>query len=273
MERKSKQGFVLSATLHGAVVALGLILPMIDLSDRDREKEFTLVPMPPLSGPTGGGTEDAPLTERTFDFTGPEQPPEPTPPKKKPPAPTPKEVTPPKPAPVKTPPPKPPVAKTPPKPAPKPKSELSYQDFIKQHGPPKTPVKKPPPTGTTGRAKGPRVDTDFSGVLRESMVDGSRYGSLSGTEISLLGAYVAGLRAALEAAWPKPTGLSSTLATVVEFSVSADGRLSNVRITISSGNAVFDSSVTSAFQAVGRVDPTPDKKSQRFRLTFRMNDG
>lgn len=288
MTRRSKQGFVLSALLHGGVVSLAILLPMLDLSDRKAENQFELVAMPPLSGAAGGGFESAPPSTRDFDFNGPDNvspPPAPQPQRKpqptqaKPPPPTPQKKPPtPSPTPTKTPTP-PPTIKPAPAPAktPAPAPTMSYDEWVKKFGPPKpTTTKKPTTTtggtGSSGRAKGPRVDTDFSGVVRDSVVGGSRYGSLTGTEMSALGLYIAEIKGALEDAWPQPTGLADSLTTNVEFSVTAEGRIYGMRVVKSSGNPAYDQSVAAAFAGVGGVGPTPDGKPLNLRLTFKMND-
>lgn len=275
MNRRSKEGFVLSALLHGSVVGLAVVLPMIDLSDRSAEKRFELVPMPPLSGSAGGGFETAPPAQREFDFSGPDIPAPPTKRKSKP-APTKPDPTPAQPPPPKPTPPKPAPTATPAKPAPAktPAPTMSYADFVKKHGAPKPTATKPRANtgGSSGRAKGPRVDTDFSGVVRDSVVGGSRYGSLTGTEMSALGLYIANLRGALEDAWPKPSGMADSLATIVEFSVSSDGRITSVRVAVSSGNRTFDQSVLGAFEGVDDAGPPPDGKPLQLRLTFKMNE-
>lgn len=99
--------------------------------------------------------------------------------------------------------------------------------------------------------------------------------SLSGfsdAELSALDRYIARLKEALRHAWDKPTALAESLSTTVEFHVAGNGRLSNARITSSSGNRQFDESVTRAFSTLGSAGATPNGQPQQLRLKFRMTD-
>jgi colicin import membrane protein len=70
----------------------------------------------------------------------------------------------------------------------------------------------------------------------------------------------------------KPDGLSDLLSADVSFRISADGTISQVTITRSSGNPEFDQSVRAAFARTGSIGPRPDKKSDTSSLTFRMRE-
>ncbi len=79
------------------------------------------------------------------------------------------------------------------------------------------------------------------------------------------------LRRALEA--EKPPGLSDALIATVVFNIGADGSLTNIRITKRSGSAEFDAAVRAAFRRVGAVGPRPDHRSETdVELDFRAKE-
>jgi len=70
----------------------------------------------------------------------------------------------------------------------------------------------------------------------------------------------------------KPSGLSDTLVARVEFFVGADGSISRVRISRSSGSAEFDRSVLEAFSRTRTIGARPDKKGEAVELEFKMRE-
>jgi TonB family protein len=70
----------------------------------------------------------------------------------------------------------------------------------------------------------------------------------------------------------KPSGLSDTLVARVEFFVAADGSISRVRIKNSSGSAEFDRSVLEAFSRTRTIGARPDKKGETVELEFKMRE-
>jgi colicin import membrane protein len=58
----------------------------------------------------------------------------------------------------------------------------------------------------------------------------------------------------------------------VEFYVSADGSISRVRISKSSGSEEFDRSVREAFARTKSIGARPDKKGETVELEFRMRE-
>lgn len=70
----------------------------------------------------------------------------------------------------------------------------------------------------------------------------------------------------------KPSGLSDTLVARVEFFVAADGSISRVRISRSSGSAEFDRSVLEAFSRTRTIGARPDKKGETVELEFKMRE-
>jgi TonB family protein len=161
------------------------------------------------------------------------------------------------------------VAPTPPKqetkPAPEQPRQMSYEEFVREHGQPKT---RPPRQTTTRPAptrSAPRLDTRFSVDVSDAI---RSPGSLSGSSDAARTAvniYVAGLNDLLKEAWNNP---QLALTTVVEFDVAPSGRISNVRITSKSGNAAFDESVLAAFRQVPSGGPTPEGRALELRFRF-----
>jgi colicin import membrane protein len=58
----------------------------------------------------------------------------------------------------------------------------------------------------------------------------------------------------------------------VEFFVGADGSISRVRISRSSGSAEFDRSVLEAFSRTRTIGARPDKKGEAVELEFKMRE-
>lgn len=144
----------------------------------------------------------------------------------------------------------------------------SYGDFQRRHGAPDTTPSSSTPTGT---ATAPRIATDWSGGSgRENASSVASDAGNSATTASMdgyFGLMLQNLRERHEA----PTGLSAALNTEVSFTLAADGSISGLRITRSSGDADFDRSVLDVFARV-RLPARPDGKSDLRRLTFRVRD-
>ena len=96
--------------------------------------------------------------------------------------------------------------------------------------------------------------------------------NLTDAEQSALDSYIGRLREALRRHWTKPLSLATSVSAIIEFDVQSNGRLTNARVSRSSGNAEFDQSVLGAFRALGSAGATPDGRAQKLRLTFRMTD-
>lgn len=264
MVGNSKNGFVLSVILHGAVAGAVAFVSVVKPPQKPQATIFELVagglPPPPGDGFEGGGEEDSGI-----DFKMP---------RVRTPRPTPRRQTPPpQPAPPSA------VSKSTAKakqpatkaaPAPK---QLSYEEFVRQHGTPKAGKSSPKAGGARGaKANVPRIDTRFGTNLSDALVNPEGLGGMSTAEQTALGRYLGLMYATLRDAWDQPPGLAHTTAAVVEFDVAADGRFSNIRIAKSSGNVEFDESVLDAFRSVVSVGPPPDGRPKQFRLTFRLAD-
>jgi colicin import membrane protein len=182
-----------------------------------------------------------------------------------------------------------PPKQTPPKTPPKPKNEpkqvtknatpkMTYEEFKKKHGEPKVTKNASPRTGV----KTPRINTDeirrgvpggAKGSTSKSL-EGGGGTALTRAEMAEMDIYVTGLKNRLKYAHDelKPQGLGDTLSAEVEFFVSANGEIANIRITRSSGNAEFDASVREAFRRITWMGPRPDNRSDTWKLTFRMRE-
>ena len=128
-----------------------------------------------------------------------------------------------------------------------------------------------------GPTKVAKIDTEGirSGVLGGSTKNttGGAGGKASVAEDgSLMERYFALLKNRLKENHEKPTGLSDTLVARVEFYVGADGSISRVRISRSSGSDEFDRSVREAFGRTKSIGARPDKKGETVELEFRMRE-
>jgi colicin import membrane protein len=103
-------------------------------------------------------------------------------------------------------------------------------------------------------------------------VGGAGGKALTRAEGDLLDAYFSLLRRRLHEALDKPPGLSDTLVAAVEFRIAADGTLSGARIVRTSGSDEFDRAVLAAFAHVRTIGPRPDGKSELLTLNFRMRE-
>ena len=109
-------------------------------------------------------------------------------------------------------------------------------------------------------------------VIKPKLANESKV-KLTDQQILALSQYNMRLSAKIDAAWTKPEQLSGvSLFAKVTFYVSSNGRLSNPRLTKSSGYTAFDQSITSAINLANTAGPTPTGQGYEFSLTFRMND-
>ncbi|HKB90572.1 MAG TPA: cell envelope integrity protein TolA [Opitutaceae bacterium] len=148
---------------------------------------------------------------------------------------------------------------------------LSYDEFVREQAA-KNGGKAPAPTATRS-GKAPRIDSD--GLVR-GLSNGTGQGAggkaLTAAQQTLFDAYASRLRQALRDAHRMPPGLSDLLQCRVQFAISANGGLSNIRIVKSSGNSEFDQSAIAAFAAVGSIGPTPDGKGDTWVLDFSVRE-
>lgn len=155
--------------------------------------------------------------------------------------------------------------------------KMSYDDFKKKHGEPKV-AKSSGSTARSG-AKVPRINTKgITGGVAGGSTANDRGGgggkALTREDMAEMDIYITALKNRLRIAHDelKPQGLGDSLSAEVEFTISANGEISNVRIVRSSGNGEFDASVREAFRRITWMGARPDKRSDSFRLTFRMRE-
>ena len=86
-----------------------------------------------------------------------------------------------------------------------------------------------------------------------------------------LKAYFALLKQRVRAALVPPPDAADGWVATVTFRISADGVLSGVRISKSSGSAAFNAAVVAAFAHV-RMPEKPDRRAEELQLSFRMKE-
>lgn len=129
----------------------------------------------------------------------------------------------------------------------------------------KAAASKYPPIDAEGIAKGVRDGS------ASNKVGGAGGTALSRTEGPVLDAYFAMLRERLLKALDKPPGLSDTLVAEAEFRLNADGSINGVSIIGPSGSAEFDRAVLDAFKRT-RMPARPDGKGSVLSLRFQTKD-
>lgn len=253
MRANSPGALLLSLALHGAVAAVLLLFTFYVATRETPPVIFDLV-----AGPaTDPGSLAAPAAgNAALKVPVPQPVPTPAPLRPEPVA-----------RPVKTPAPPKPVVKPPP-------DRISYEEFIKQQGKP-VPAKSAP---APKPVRVPKIDT--AGITRgvaggSTEAKGGGGGkALTRAEADAMTVYEAQVRNRLREAHEqvKPEGLGDLVSAEVEFFVAANGELGNVRISRASGHPDFDASVLAAFRRYLTPGPRPDRKSDTWRLTFRMKE-
>ena len=116
--------------------------------------------------------------------------------------------------------------------------------------------------------------------IREGVIGGSTENKTGGAggkaltreEGSELDAYFSFLKARIKENHVPPEGVSDTLESRVEFLLTSNGSISDVKIVRPSGNSEFDRSVVEACQRTHSVGPRPDGKSEIVQMTFKMRE-
>jgi colicin import membrane protein len=99
--------------------------------------------------------------------------------------------------------------------------------------------------------------------------NGKRLTREDGDELDL---YFSLLKRRLKEALDKPPGLSDTLVAIVEVHIAGNGLLSSAKISRSSGSDEFDQAALAAVARVRSIGPRPDGKSEVLRIPFRMRE-
>ena len=145
---------------------------------------------------------------------------------------------------------------------------MTAADFFKSN--PK-PDPKPRPVAPRPNVAVPQIDVPK--LIMPQSTPRNPSPQLSSQQVSALADYSARLRSRIDAAWTKPAQLAGVnLVAKVVFDVTASGRISNVRLSPSSGNPAFDQSILAAFRGALSAGPTPTGQSHQFSLPFRMRD-
>lgn len=122
-------------------------------------------------------------------------------------------------------------------------------------------------------ANAPRVDAVgiAKGVVGGSTANktgGAGGKALTRPDGAVMDAYFAYLKQQLLKNLDKPVGVSDTLVVEVEFRLNADGSFSGVKVTTSSGSLEFDRAAIEAFRRFGKMPPRPDKLGEVVTMRF-----
>ncbi|MGH7995813.1 MAG: energy transducer TonB [Opitutaceae bacterium] len=133
---------------------------------------------------------------------------------------------------------------------------VSYAEYLKEHGL----SAEPAPRGLRG------------GVTRGTgSVAGAGGTALTRAQMDELDAYFAELRIQLQNNFAAPPEANDAMVAHVSFHMGADGSISGVRITHSSGDEAFDEAVIEAFHRV-RMGPRPDGRGEDDELDFSLKE-
>ena len=239
------QPFWTSVILH-LVVLLGLFVATIVQAFKPKEKPHVFEMVEP---PSEVSQSAQPST------------PQPPPPEKVPPV----ELPPVQQVDIPKPPPSPRPA-DPPQAKPSEQPLMTAADFFKSN--PK-PDPKPRPVARPPNITVPKIDVPK--LIMPQSTPRNPSPQISRQQMSALADYSSRLRSRIYAAWTTPAQLAGVnLVAKVVFDVSASGRISNVRLSPSSGNPAFDQSILAAFRGALSAGPTPTGQSHQFSLPFRM---
>lgn len=253
MNLRKNQAFWTAVILH-VVVLLGLFIGTIVEAFKPKEQPHVFEMVDPPS--EQAQAQDSPTAPETPTEV-PEVDLRPVP-----------QVEIPKPRPAPDPPPRPAPTPDPAPTPPKPELTTAAEFFKNNPKPdPRPQTSRPRPQVRAPQIEAPRL------VVPRANPSANASPQLSQQQISALADYSSRLRSRIDAAWQKPPQLAGVrLVAEVVFTVSASGRISNVRLNPGSGNAAFDQSVLAAFREATSAGATPTGDSHEFRLSFRMRD-
>lgn len=149
------------------------------------------------------------------------------------------------------------------------KERMSYAEYKRTHP---TPKAAPPSPIKTPRIDAKGIAAGVRGGSTANTKGGGGGKALTREEQSELNTYISFLLNSLKEAHEPPQGVSDKLVAKVTFDIAANGRISNPRITRSSGNREFDESALEAFRKVRSIGPTPDGKADTWSVDFKMRD-
>ncbi len=178
---------------------------------------------------------------------------------------------PPPPPPPKAPPPPTPTPKAPtPTPPPPPKA-ISYEEFIRKEGRPTEPTQRTPAPRPAPKA--PQIDLSQirKGLERVAQPTSPTAAPPTQRELEAMAGFERMLTRQIDIAWNKPPEASARdLVTVVSFTVQADGRITDVRVTRSSGNSSFDNSTLAAVRNARGFGTPPNRQANTYTIPFRL---
>lgn len=287
MTARSPSAFFLSATLHGAVVAIVILFTyLVQTQVKEAPKVLELVAGPgddygslaaPALGTPGAVKIDIP----------------------EPPAPVPVKVAAPVPAPEPAPMEKAPIEKAPPKPTETKTPNFSRQiknTIIRKESKAKMEIKKEREAeqkrltkaefdrqNKAAKVASANNNPKVKHVDTKGITDGVYGGSsdsktgaggkaLKREEGDLLDAYFSLVKQKLKDGLEKPPGLSDSITAEAEFRLGADGSISGARITRSSGSDEFDRAVLDDINHFSPVRPPSSWKGETVSLTFKMKE-
>jgi colicin import membrane protein len=278
MTARSPSALMLSATLHGAIVALIILFAYVAQTHvKETPKILELVAG---EGDNYGATEAPALGIAGGIKIAIPEPPAPVAPT--PPAPTP-------PAPVT-------AAEPDPVPAPVNFSNQIKRKIIRAESKAKAEIKKEreaeqkriskaefdkmnkaSKAAAAGNPKVKHVDTEgiSGGVVGGSTrnkTGGAGGKALTAEEHDLLDAYFAIVKQRLQDGLDKPPGLGDAVYAIAEFRLNADGSITNARITRASGSDEFDRAVIDDIRRYKRISPPSAWRGDTVSLTFRMKE-
>jgi colicin import membrane protein len=137
--------------------------------------------------------------------------------------------------------------------------QMTLDEYMKEHP-------------SASRAAGEGIREGVIGGSANNKTGGAGGKALTREEGSELDAYWAMLISQLTANLDKPTDVSDALTAEVEFYVSADGSISEVQISRSSGNDEFDQAVLEAVRRTHSIGPRPDGQGDRVKVPFKMHE-
>lgn len=289
MTARSPSAFLLSASLHGMVVAvLFLFTFLVQIQIKETPKVFELV--------AGEGDNYAATEAPALGTPGGIKVAITAPPTPRPVAPAPVEPVPaPRPAPVEKAapiaPPKeqetkiPDMAKNVRRIEAKRRAKLEARDRAEREAEQKRLTKAEfdkqnkarKAAATGGNPKVARIDAEgiAGGVVGGSTANktgGANGKALTREEGDLLDAYFSMVKERLRDGLEKPPGLGDAVYAVAEFRLNTDGSITNARITRASGSDEFDRAVLNDIARFRAVRPPSNWKGDTVSLTFRMKE-
>lgn len=151
-----------------------------------------------------------------------------------------------------------------------PTQRMQIDDFLKEH--PRSP-NRPKPEPDSKKSSQNRIEQfDTLPKFRVESTQSSQNQQSSEMERSALQAYGLSIHRRINSQWTQPRfKTEEDFSVEVAFTVLANGMVSDVRLIKRSGSAIFDRSILSVFKEIGRFEPTPSQKKERFQMMFKLH--